>query len=221
MFDVSQLGINRTACQRNDARSFSQLVNAIHNLFQQLANGTGTVLRFELTETLVPGSMAGAKIHHFEEGGFSQQRTGTVHDEEPNGFWWGGVGDEGWCTGRDGEEDEYSVIILPRTVGAPPAAGGGPNGGNNDSVLQQLFNELLIAGGDFYPPFDIWGLFGTLTSELTFEGSATFSVTGSAQTLTVWDALLNSGQSLAASAEAHVSWNVVTKRFEVDAAECQ
>lgn len=105
-------GINSTVCD-GTPQGINKLSQAVKNNFEQLANGTGTILRFKLLGPLTAGGSASCEIHSYDGGGYSRQRTGVIHDEEPGGYWEGDVDDEGWCTGRDGQKDHYSVVFMP------------------------------------------------------------------------------------------------------------
>ena len=90
MFQLS--GINPTVCSGD--QGLNKLAMATKKAIEQLAKGVGTVLRFKLTSTLTPGGSGTAEIQEFDGGGYSRQRDGVIHDEEPGGLWEGFVGDE-------------------------------------------------------------------------------------------------------------------------------
>ena len=87
----------------------------------------------------------------------------------------------------------------------------------NNTIISTLINEL---GDNYLAPGGIWMLQGTLSGNLIYQGTQTMAVTGSSQTLTVYDSLLNSGQSLASGSKVWVAWNVVHRRYEVVSASC-
>jgi len=128
MFDESDIGINQALCGRAGA-ALSHLASQLQTILERIARGEGSVLRFKLTSPLEAGSNAAANVLAFDEGGFAVQRGGTVFDEEPNGLWSGESGDEGWCTARDNNEDQYSIIFM-----SPISGLGGISGGNVNSA---------------------------------------------------------------------------------------
>ncbi len=112
MFTPSEIGINPTMCNTGQ-QGLNRLAQSVLNIFNQISQGVGGILRFRLSSPLTIGGSAAAQILRFD-GSFTPQTGGVVHDEEiAPGYWSGAVGDEGWCTARDGQSGHYSIIFMP------------------------------------------------------------------------------------------------------------
>jgi hypothetical protein len=111
MFNRQDIPINSTVCGWSKS-GLTYLAQGTKAMFERLAAGDGVVFRFRLTSTLDAGGFANCEILVYDGSGYSMQRMGIVHDEEPGGKWSGIAGDEGWCTGRDRQDDDFSIIWM-------------------------------------------------------------------------------------------------------------
>ena len=104
----SEIKINTTSCN-----TLPKLANEARSTIEKIIK-SGALYRFKLFSPLVAGSSATASIMKFDGSGFSQDKTGTVHDED--GVWSGDVDAEGWCQPRDNQDGHYSIIIMPDVI---------------------------------------------------------------------------------------------------------
>jgi len=141
-------GINPTVCD-GSTQGLNKLSQIVRENFEDLRKGRGTILRFKLLSQLVAGQAAEASVQFFDDGGFVQKRGGTVHDEEPGGFWEGDVNAEGWCTGRDGQTDHYSVVWMNTGSAAPVRYCQAQSGANTTYTgeLQPIVLSPFISDG--------------------------------------------------------------------------
>jgi hypothetical protein len=167
MFEIRDIGINQSICVRAGA-AISHLAQEIQKILERIAQGEGSILRFRLTGPLSAGGSATADIQAFDGSGFSRQRTGSVHDEEPGGLWSGVAGDEGWCTARDNETDEYSIIFMSPISGLGGIGGVGSGGTGVNSTWLAIIGAALNNTAGF--------ALATLSGDLT--GGATATITG-------------------------------------------
>ena len=105
----SEIKINTTSCN-----TLPKLANETRETIERIIK-SGALFRFALLDPLATGGDATASIKKFSGGGFVQDKTGTVHDED--GVWSGQAGDEGWCQPRDGQEGHYSIVTMPDAGG--------------------------------------------------------------------------------------------------------
>lgn len=167
MFEASEIGINQSICIRAGA-ALSHLAQEVQKILERIAQGEGSLLRFRLTSSLTAGGSAGASIMAFDGGGYSNQRGGTVYDEEPGGLWSGVAGDEGWCTARDNEEDQYSIVFMSPLSGLGGIGGIGIGGTEINSAWLAIIGAALNNTAGF--------ALATLDADLT--GGASTTITG-------------------------------------------
>ena len=161
MFQLS--GINPTVCSGD--QGLNKLAMATKKAIEQLAKGVGTVLRFKLTSTLTPGGSGTAEIQEFDGGGYSRQRDGVIHDEEPGGLWEGFVGDEGWCTGRAGEQGRFSIVWMEHITTAYPE----PTESANTFITNLIVNGV---GSKWIKRSSGIATFGSISATMTWTGTA-------------------------------------------------
>lgn len=202
MFGISDININTSMCSGGD-RGLQRLATVTKEIFTKLVEGSGTILRFELTAAITPGGSATATIERFEGGAFVSVGTGTVHDEEIGGFWEADAGEGGWCTARDGQADHYSIVIIPR------------------ALTQAIINYFLDGGED---PEPLPGIFhrGITTSLIAKGGSGTVSrySPGTDSGSGIVDTVLSDLATVASGRKVHYMLNgnnfyiVAVERFE-------
>lgn len=238
MRSPSEVGIPTSICGGNvrasgpggdcsgNVSGWSALNNALQNIqnfLSEMAKGEGSVLRFRLTEKLSPGGQAGADIYRFDATGYVKQRDGVVFDEIE--YWRGLAGDYGWCTLRDGSDGNYSVIVLPATLGLSSSTGagtgnGGASRGGDYTTDSNALSQAFAQYGAEAPPLGVWNVWGTLTQTLTFGGTANMTLSGTNITIPVHDYLLQSGQTVASGKKVMAAWDIVTKRYNVASTQC-
>lgn len=110
-----ELNIPTSICGESPA--MNRFVQQVHNIITEIAvSGVGSLTRFRLEAPLEPGNFAAATMLKFNGADYADNGGGTVHDDEPGGFWSGGVNAEGWATGRDGQSGHYSVVSMPTAM---------------------------------------------------------------------------------------------------------
>jgi hypothetical protein len=205
MFMTGDIGIPGSFCE--GAQGLNRLAQAVRNNFVKMSRGTGTLFRFKLTEALTAGSHAAASIESWNGSAYANQRDGTVYDEEPGGAWSGVVGDEGWCTGRDNTDGQFSIILM------------GPK--HDASTIQQsyidLFDNLInsqLSSVDYPIPVTLagtnpecppYGIVESISSE-TINGQAGYTVRRPQSSVYVSRYLVVNQDGLSAGTPGFATW---------------